>query len=169
MKFRVATGCFLAIAAAVAAPAAIQAGEGDYIGLFGGSWLGSGVVVNDSRPWQVSCQAVGHPGINHLTIKGSCGVFLVNVPITADVRYDPSSGRYSGTYTGGDIAAHISGKRSGDTVSLDITWPKPINGDTKAHLIIVNAGNGTLRIVVDDNAADGGPDQTMSDLSLKRT
>ena len=71
------------------------------------------MVLNDSKPWTVNCKAVGQPGINHLTITGTCSVFLVSVPITADVKYDPKSGRYSGTYVGGDMSAQISGQTSG--------------------------------------------------------
>jgi hypothetical protein len=169
MNLRIVTGFFLLTSAALALPGGIVAGEGDYIGLFGGAWSGSGVVLVDSGPMQVGCHAVGQPGINHLTIRGSCGVFLVNVAISADVSYDPKSGRYSGTYTGGDIAARISGKRQGDTVALDVTWPKPINGDTRAHLTIVNSGQGKLRIVMDDNLPANGPVQRTSDLRLSRT
>jgi hypothetical protein len=168
MNFRIVTKVTLAVGVALVAPGAIFAGEGDYIGLFGGAWSGSGMVLVDSGPMQVGCRAVGQPGVNRLTIQGSCGVFLVSVPISADVSYDPKSGRYTGTYTGGDIAARISGKRQGDTVTLDVTWPKPINGDTSAHLTIINPGKGKLRIVMDDNVTSGGPEQKTSDLQLAR-
>ncbi len=153
--------------AATVAPRAIQAGEGDYISLFGGTWSGSGVVLNDTKPWQVSCRATGRPEINHVTIQGSCGLFLINVPIMASVNYDPKSGRYSGTYTGGDMTAQISGKRSGDTVEFAMTWAQPINaaGDTRARMMIVNSGRGTLRIVI-DNLKANGPEERSSDLQL---
>jgi hypothetical protein len=169
MNLRVVAGFALAVSAASALPGGIIAGEGDYIGLFGGAWSGSGMVLNDGGPMEVGCQAIGQPGMNHLTIKGRCGVFLVSVAISADVSYDPKSGRYSGTYSGGDLAARISGKREGDTVALDVTWPKPINGDTSAHLTIVNSGQGRLRIVMDDNVTSGGPVQKTSDLQLSRS
>jgi hypothetical protein len=165
MRFRVAIGSTLALAVACVAPRAIHAGEGDYIGLFGGSWAGSGVVLNDAKPWQVNCQAIGQPGVNHLVITGSCRVFVVSLAITADVTYDPKSGRYSGTYTGGGMAATISGKRSGDTVDFMMIWSKPINGETRARLTIVNTGNGDLRIVI-DNLKANAPDERSSDLLL---
>ncbi len=169
MNIRVATGTILAIAVATVAPAAIQAGEGDYIGLFHGSWAGTGMVLNDSKPWTVNCKAVGQPGINHLTITGNCSVFLVSVPITADVSYDPKSGRYSGTYIGGDMTAQISGKRRGDTVDFSMTWGRPINpqGDIRAKMTIVNSGKGDLRIVI-DNLKQNGPDERASDLKLSQ-
>jgi hypothetical protein len=169
MSYRVFAGTFLAIATATIAPHAIQAGEGDYIGLFNGHWSGSGMVLNDAKPWQVNCQATGQPGINHLTITGSCHVFLVSVDITADVSYDPKSGRYTGTYAGGDMTAKISGKRSGDTVAFTMTWARPINpeGDTQARMTIVNSGQGNLRIVI-DNIKSKGPEERSSDLRLSQ-
>ena len=165
MRSRVVIAFALAVALTGVAPGVMRAGEGDYIGLFGGAWSGSGMVLNEDKPWQVSCQVVGDPGINHLTIKGSCSVFLVKVNIAADVTYDPQSGRYDGTYTGGDLAAHISGKRSGDTVDFTMTWAKPINGDVYARLTIVNAGTGELRIVI-DNLRANAPEERSSDLLL---
>ena len=167
MKYRVVAGTCLALAVATIAPRAIQAGEGDYIGLFGGLWSGSGMVLNDAKPWQVNCEARGEPGVNHLIIKGSCHVFLVSVAITADVSFDPMSGRYSGTYKGGDMAAQITGKRNGDTVDFTMTWAKPINnqGDTHARMTIVNSGQGNLRIVI-DNLKANGPEERSSDLLL---
>jgi hypothetical protein len=169
MNKRIIFGTFLAIATATVAPAAIQAGEGDYIGLFGGVWSGTGIVLNDAKPWNVTCKATGQPGMNHLTIQGSCGLFLISVPISADVSYDPKSGRYSGTYVGGDMAAKITGKRRGDTVDFTMTWAKPINGDgdINARMTIVNSGKGDLRIVI-DNLKKSGPEERASDLRLSQ-
>ena len=167
MKRHVVVGSLLAIAVATVAPRAIQAGEGDYIGLFGGTWFGSGTVLNDAKPWQVNCRAIGQPGQNHLTISGTCSVFVVSVPINADVTYDPKTGRYAGTYIGGDRTAKITGKRSGDTIDFTMTWAKPINdsGDVRARMTIVNSGKGNLRIMV-DNIKSNGPEELASDLLL---
>jgi hypothetical protein len=169
MKFRVAGAFLLSLVTAAAAPTSLYASEGDYIGLFGGKWSGSGMVLNNDKPWQVNCNAVGKPASNHLLISGSCSVFLISVPISADVTYDPGSGRYSGVYTGGDMSAEISGKRSGSTVDFTMTWSKPIdeNGDTHARLTIVNSGNGNLRIVI-DNLKANGPKERASDLLLSQ-
>lgn len=168
-KLRIALGSLFAVATATIAPAAIHAGEGDYIGLFGGLWSGTGMVLNDAKPWNVNCKATGRPGVNHLTITGTCSVFVVTVPISADVTYDPKSGRYSGTYVGGDMTAQITGKRNGDTVDFTMTWARPINqqGDVRARMTIVNSGRGDLRIVI-DNVKQTGPDERASDLRLAR-
>src|SRR5579862_2529813 len=105
MKLEAVAGVAVVLAGMFAAPSALYASEGDYIGLFGGNWSGSGMVLNNTKPWQVNCHAVGQPSANHLLITGDCSVFLISVPILADVTYDPASGRYSGVYTGGDMTA----------------------------------------------------------------
>jgi len=169
MKFRVALASVLTVAAIAGAPGALYASEGDYIGLFSGAWSGSGTVLNNAQPWQVNCRAMGQPAANHLLITGTCSVFLISVAISADVTYDPASGRYTGTYVGGDMSAQISGKRKGDTVDFTMTWARPIdgNGDTHARLTIVNSGTGNLRIVI-DNIKANGPDERSSDLMLSQ-
>jgi hypothetical protein len=161
---RVAASAF-ALVLAAAVPAAVKAGEGDYIGLFGGTWSGSGIVLNDATPWQVSCRAVGKPGPNHLVIKGSCSVFLASFDIAAEVTFDPASGRYSGVYNGGDQAARISGRRDGDTVDFVMTWSRPVNGETRARMTIVNGGRGDFRILI-DSIRRGAPEERTSDLLL---
>jgi len=167
MKRHMFVASVLAAAVATVAPHAIQAGEGDYIGLFSGAWSGTGTVLNDAQPFQVNCKAVGEPGMNRIHIKGSCSVFVISVPISADVTYDPKTGRYSGTYVGGDMAAQISGKRRGDTVDFSMTWARPFNreGDVNARMTIVNPGTGNLRIVI-DNLKKNGPEERASDLRL---
>jgi hypothetical protein len=167
MNKRIVFGTILAVATATLAPAAIQAGEGDYIGLFGGLWSGTGMVLNDSKPWNVNCKATGQPGMNRLSIQGTCSVFVISVPISAEISYDPKSGRYNGTYVGGDMAAKISGKRRGDTVDFTMTWAKPINaeGDVHARMTIINSGKGDFRIVI-DNLKKSGPEERASDLRL---
>lgn len=146
-----------------------NAAEAEYLGLFNGSWSGGGTVIKGSIPWQVSCHAVGKPGENHIVIKGDCSVAIIDVPIAADITYDPATGRYSGTYVGAKVGpAHLSGKRSGNVVNLAITWPKPVHGDTRAKMIIENDGNGSLRIVVTDNTVPDGPQLTTHDLVLSQ-
>jgi hypothetical protein len=89
------------------------------------------------------------------------------VRIAADITFDPKTGRYSGTYIGAKVGpARVSGVRDGDVVRLVITWPKPVQGDTRASMIIENAGEGRLRIVINDNVLPGGPEQRTSDMSL---
>lgn len=167
--WRGAAGIGIALAAGLFSLSA-SAGESDYIGLYNGAWSGSGTVLKASVSWQVNCRATGAPSTNHIVIKGGCSVAVINVPISADITYDPASGRYSGTYVGAKVGpAHLSGTRSGNVVNLAITWPKPVNGDTKARMTIVNDGHGNLRIVVSDNVSPGGPEQHTSDIELSQS
>jgi hypothetical protein len=143
--------------------------ETDYLDFFQGAWSGGGTVVKGDTSWKVSCRATGQPGENHIVIKGDCSVAIISVPILADITYDPTSGRYTGVYTGAKVGpARLSGKRSGNVVNLAITWPKPVNGDTQARMVIENGGQGALRIVVTDNTAPGGPQKTTHDLRLSQ-
>lgn len=79
-----------------------------------------------------------------------------------------SSGLYSGTYTGSKIGpAALSGRRQGDSVVLNVTWPKPVNGDTKAIMTITSTGNG-FTFAVDDLDKPGGTPVRMTDITLVR-
>jgi hypothetical protein len=148
------------------AASAAPTGEGDYINRFSGAWAGTGTLIK-TVPLQVSCKASGAPGENRITIDGDCSLAIASVKIGADITFDPSTGRYSGTYIGAKVGpAHVSGTRNGDVVNLVITWPKPVQGDTRASMIIENAGAGHLRIVINDNVTPGGPEQLTSDMSL---
>ncbi len=164
----VALGVFALGVVSFGAQASIS--EAEFLGLFHGAWAGSGTVIKGSLPWQVKCHAVGSPSQNHIAIKGDCNVAIVSVPIAADITFDPATGRYSGTYIGAKVGpAHLSGVRSGSTVNLAITWPKPVNGDTRARMVIENDGHGNLRIMVSDNLVPGGPEQRTSDIVLSQS
>jgi hypothetical protein len=158
----------LATAIGTLTPGAAGTTEADYIGLFKGAWDGSGVVLNDAKPWPVNCTAVGLPGANRLAIRASCRVlFVISVNIKVDVTYNPQFDRYSGTYSAGDMTAAISGKRSGDTVDFAMTWDKPIDGagNTSGRLTIVNPGHGDFRLLI-DNFKKNGPEERTTDVTL---
>ena len=146
--------------------ASIAATEQAFIDLFGGSWAGSGIVVRGSVPWHVSCSAIGQSAPNRLIVEGTCSVSIVSVRIAADIKYDPVSGLYSGTYIGAKVGpAHVSGRSAGSVVNLAVTWPKPVNGDTKARMTIVNTGD-RFRLTLLDNLTHGGPEVVASDVIL---
>jgi len=170
MKFPVLGRIALVAGLAVLAPGApANAAEADYIGLFSGSWSGSGMVIKDGITVRVNCRATGNSSSNRLIIEGDCSVFILSVRIAADIVYDPMSGRYSGTYVGAKVGpALVSGQRNGDVVNLVVTWPKAVHGDTLAHMMISNSGGGTLQIVVSDIVTSGGVEQPTSDVSLTR-
>jgi hypothetical protein len=150
-----------------------SAAESTYLDRFKGGWNGSGKVQRaaDSSPWNVRCNFKGmSPGENHISIQGNCrAAVIVQRQIGVELTYDPSSGLYRGTYTGSKAGpAQLSGTRKGDSMNLAITWPKPINGDTKSSLTIRNEGSGVLRITVADNLTPGGPVQQTSDIVLQQ-
>jgi hypothetical protein len=153
-------------------PGQVRADEEVFLDRFRGNWIGSGRVQRNATtsPWQVNCTVVGQPGENRISIQGRCrAAVIIQRQIGADLTYDPRSGLYQGTYTGARVGpAQLTGRRSGDAVNLTIAWPKPVNGDTHARLVIRNEGNGVLRITVADNLFPGGPIQQTSDLTLRQ-
>ena len=154
----------IAVLAASGQPGSAATDETAYLQRFSGSWTGSGSVQRKAEegPKRVRCRVKGSPSQTALSMSGTCRAALVFTrEIGVEVRADPGSGRYSGTYTGASIGpASVSGRRRGDTVTLTITWPKPVNGDTKATMTIRNDGTGRLSIAVTDNMPDGGQVQT---------
>jgi hypothetical protein len=151
------------------APQAEAAPESDFFSRFAGTFSGSGEVkrnAGDSAS-QVRCTLTGRPSASGITMSGKCGAFIFSKDIRADIRYDAASGLYAGTYVGSSIgAAKLRGQRRGDAVVLTITWPKPVNGDTRATMTIRNSGDGTLAITVTDDIRAGGPATEVTRLAL---
>jgi hypothetical protein len=103
-------------------------------------------------------------------MSGQCGAFIFSRNISADIRFDAATGRYTGVYEGSAIGpARLSGKRKGDAIVLTITWPQPVNGDTKATMTIRNSGNGKLAITVTDQVTPGGPSAHVTQLALNQS
>lgn len=149
-----------------------QAAEQEYLSRFAGSFSGKGLVQRNAteRPNQVTCTLTGQPTESGVSMSGKCGAFIFSRAVSADIRYDEATGRYSGTYVGSAIGpARLSGKRVGDAVVLTITWPKPVNGDTKALMTIRNDGSGRLAITVTDEVRPGGPSARVTQLALSQS
>ena len=134
------------------------AGEENFIARFSGSWSGSGTAVVAAQPIPVKCNVnAGQASINRISISGTCSALIFGAPISVDLTFDPASGRYTGVYVGDRVGpARVSGKRNGNVVDFDVTWPKPVNGDTHADMKIENAGAGQLKITFTDNQIPGG-------------
>jgi hypothetical protein len=151
------------------APQAGAALESDFFSRFAGTFSGSGEVKRSAgdNASQVRCTLTGQPSASGVTMSGECGAFIFSKDIRADIRYDAASGLYAGTYVGSSIGpAKLRGQRRGDAVVLTITWPKPVNGDTKATMTIRNSGDGTLAITVTDDIRAGGPATEVTRLAL---
>jgi hypothetical protein len=165
----------VAVAAALAAasyslPAAGE--EADFLSRFSGSFSGGGTVQRnvEEGPNEVTCKLTGQASDTALSMSGKCGAFIFSKQIRADLQFDPASGRYNGTYQGSSVGtARLSGKRDGNSVVLTITWPQPVNGDTKATMTIRNSGNGQLAIVVTDEVSPGGPKAKVTQLALSQS
>lgn len=148
-----------------------HASEANFFQRFAGSFSGSGEVLRSAgeSPNRVNCTLTGRSSTNAVTMSGKCGAFVFSKQIRADIRFDPASGRYSGVYVGSSIGpASLSGRRKGDAVVLTITWPQPVNGDTKATMTIRNSGNGRLAITVTDRVRPGGPTAQVTRLALAK-
>ncbi len=165
-----------AVTGSIAPAAARQSGpaleEASYFDRFAGSFSGSGEVKHDARSNanHVTCDLKGQALANGVSISGKCGVSFISREVRADIRYDPGSGTYTGTYIGSDAGpARLWGKRRGDQVVLTITWPKPVNGDTKATMTIHNSGNGSFAISVVDAVQPGGPQAEVTRLALSQS
>jgi hypothetical protein len=156
----IATATTVASAGIMSTGATIAA-EADFLNRFRGSWSGYGVVQREGRsqPRQVTCTVAGQPEENRVSVQGSCRAAVIFTrQIGADLTYDPRTGTYRGIYSGSRIGpARLTGTRRGDAVNLRIDWPRPVNGDTQAAMVIRNEGNGVLRITVADNLSPGGP------------
>jgi hypothetical protein len=156
--------------AILAGPAFAQSSEADYAKRFDGSFTGGGKVRTsaDSDPWNVKCRIAGKSTATTVVLDGSCTAAVVATrKIGANLTISPN-GTYSGTYTGSKIGpARISGKRNGDTVVLQVTWPKEVNGDTKATMTITNRGNG-FTFAVDDLDKPGGRNVRVTDINLSK-
>ena len=166
-----ATAFALAIAAATFSMPGF-AEERDFLSRFEGSFSGGGTVQRNAKeaPNQVTCTMTGRPSESTISMSGQCGAFIFSKQIGADLRFDAKSGRYHGTYTGSSIGpARLSGKRRGDSIVLTITWPQPVNGDTKATMTIRNSGNGTLAITVTDEIEPGGPKKAVTQIALNQS
>lgn len=160
----------LAVAAATFSMPGLAA-EWDFLSRFEGSFSGGGTVQRSAKenPNQVTCTMTGQPSETSISMSGQCGAFIFSKQISAKLRFDPASGRYTGTYTGSSIGpAGLSGKRRGDSIVLVITWPQPVNGDTKATMTIRNSGNGRLAIIVTDELKPGGARKAVTQLALNQ-
>jgi hypothetical protein len=164
-------GVAAVIAGAAAAPVPASADESEFLSRFEAKWTGGGKVLRRANegPWNVKCTMSQDAGRNAIEIGGTCrAAVFVSKKIGASLTVDPNTGLYTGTYIGASEGpARLSGKRSGDTLTLTITWAAPINGDNKATMIIRNPGDGTLQIQVVDKNGAGGPAVTTSDLSFR--
>ncbi|WP_152048452.1 hypothetical protein [Aureimonas psammosilenae] len=138
--------------------------DASFLQRFDGSWRGAGQIQRDvdASPRKVTCRVEGsRPSANRVSIDGTCrAAVIVTRKIGADIRYDPATRRFTGTYTGSTKGpAQVAGTQRGDALVLTITYAVPIYGDRNATMTIRNAGNGRFSMVVTDKV-DGADKET---------
>ncbi|WP_279479761.1 hypothetical protein [Aureimonas sp. SK2] len=146
--------------------------DAEYLARFDGAFRGTGSVQReqDTSPRRVNCSVEGsQPSANRLRIAGVCrAAVIVRREIGADIRFDPASGQFSGSYTGSTkgVSRLSNGRLRGDTLTFTLTYPVTVHGDRTATMAIRNSGNGTFALTVTDDV-DGTPRRT-SDIMLRR-
>ncbi len=166
-----AGGGIVAGGAATAAPGRQAALATEFLSRFQGAWKGSGFVVHPIAGRQnVRCDFHGTSSGNSVSIDGTCrAMLLFSRHLSADLTFSPATGRYSGIYRGAKVGpARLDGLRQGDSLRLTVTWPKPVNGDTTAEMIISNAGKGDFRLEMLDSVRPGTATQMTTDVSFRR-
>lgn len=155
-----------------AGPLRAQSGEAEYLSRFSGQWQASGLVRRNatSAPNKVSCKMAGNHRQNRAGVGGTCRAALIfKREISADLNYDPVNDRYTGVYKGSTIGpARLSGTRKGDVLTLNVRWPKPVNGDHHATMIINNPDRGAFSFIVIDKVAPDGPVEQMTNLTFAK-
>ncbi|MCE7026866.1 hypothetical protein [Jiella avicenniae] len=142
----------------------------DYLSRFDGSWRGGGSVTVRQlpSPVDVSCNVAGdRRGARSFSLGGTCrAMLLMKRQIGANIAYDPSSRRYTGTYTGSTSGpARLAGRLKGDTLDLRVTWAKKIYDDDYARMLIRNTGRGAFTMQVVEKI--GGRNVVVSDLTFR--
>lgn len=143
----------------------------DYFARYDGGWSGGGAVKIEQLPApnKVSCKVDGkRADETSFSLAGTCRAMLVmSKKIGAELRLDPATGVYSGTYIGSSSGpARLVGKLKGDTLDLKVTWGRVIYDDNTARMLIQNSGGHSFRMQVVEKI--DGKAVTVSDLSFQR-
>jgi hypothetical protein len=152
-------------------PGIALAADDDYLHQFFVPWTGGGTVKLslDGSPWQVNCHLNPSGGSNSVTLTGNCRlkfIFFLSNDIEAKLRHDPASASYSGTYVvDGGPPAMLSGRRTGETLTLKVRWPTPVNGHPEAVIVIMNDNKRFTLTTIDTIGLNGKPVVT-SDLAF---
>jgi hypothetical protein len=161
----------MALVAAVSVPSATSAVNDVYIQRFDAQWSGGGSVRFSltGSPWSVDCALKPALSPNQVNLSGLCRLsllYILSKSIDATLKYDPASRNYSGTYSvDGGPPAILSGKRSGNDLTLDVRWPILVNGHTNAIIKIVNDGHRFTMTTIDPIGISGKA-VTTSDLAF---
>lgn len=164
-KSSLAAACLLALM-----PQIGQAREvGGVLDRLEGRWSGKGTIQRnlDASPTRVSCDMTGDASSGGFDLKGACRAAIFTRPVGASLRR--SGNGYIGSYVGSRIGpASLSGRPTGDAVSLAIVWPREVNGDRNATMTIQSLGPDRFRITVTDRSPTTGRQVRTTDLTFTR-
>jgi hypothetical protein len=148
-----------------------MAGDESYMQRFLTNWTGGGEVRMSltGSPWHVSCHFHPAGGDTNVTLSGRCRlrlIFFLSKSIVANLKYEPESDSYSGTYVVDDgPPALLSGRREDDVLTLNVRWPFPVNDHLDAIIRIFNDSRLLTLTTIDPIGINGNPVVT-SDLSF---
>ena len=157
--------CFVALASSLVAisPAAAT----PVATLLAGDWKGSGTAyLNILGDISVACDLKAKQRGQAIVLNGVCrkGPFSRRLDMTL---VNTGGGSYSGTYSGTrDGNAKLNGQMTGGNLSMAIAWPKEVNGDRAAAMVLRPNGPDGFSLTVRDKV-DGRPRVT-SRFSFKR-
>jgi hypothetical protein len=172
MKRSVLGLCLLGLALVPGSEAGRSATATDsYIQRFLVNWSGGGHVLLrlTGSPWSVNCYLDPTAGNDAVTLSGRCRLkylFILSRSIDAKLQYQADSETYTGTYSvDGGPPALLSGRRSGNDLTVNVRWPEPVNGHLNAVIKIFNDGHRFTLTTIDPIGINGNP-VTTSDLEF---
>lgn len=135
-----------------------------------GAWSGSGFVQKDekSRKVRVRCTVDGDQSPGIISFDGACRAMLVmKRDIGATLIRDGDS--YTGTYKGADVGiAELDGLRTSPSqIVLKMLFPRSVNGDAEAEMIIDHPSDDTFTITTRDKMVSG-VDVVTSQITFER-
>lgn len=164
------TRALLAIPLALMSLSAAVVAEKDFLQTLSGRWQGSGQVRlrPDTAPVPVVCTLRSRSKGASLNLDGNCRAKIVfSRRIGVDLRAEGS--RYSGTYVGSRRgAASLAGRRSGDTLNLQVNWPDRGSGGRVATMQVASRSAGELRIVTIERHPQSGNRVVTADIAFSR-
>jgi hypothetical protein len=164
------TKALLALPLAMLVLSATSIKEENFLQSLVGSWQGAGRVrLNPTvGAVPVTCTLNSHSTGTTLTLDGNCRARIVfSRRIGVDLRAQGST--YTGSYTGSKRgAARLLGKRSGDTLSLQIKWPDHGEGARVASMQLSSARLGEMRIVTTEQHPQTGARVVTANIEFSR-
>lgn len=123
-----------------------------------GTWSGEGFVQKDenARKINVRCQIEGAQTGTDISFDGACRAMLVMKRAIGATLKSAGDG-FVGTYKGSDVGiAQLDGARTApDKLVLQMRFPREVNGDDVAEMIIDHPGNDAFTITTKDIMSSG--------------